>query len=64
MAVEVESDRDAGVSEPLADNLRVDSRYESESCGRVPQVVETDPWQARRFDTPIEGVGKEARVGR
>ena len=42
MAVEIERDRNAGMTESFADNLRVDSRCEGQRRGRMAQVMKSD----------------------
>ena len=42
VAVDVERDRDAGMSEDCADDLRVDAPAEHQGCVAVPEIVEAD----------------------
>ena len=64
MAVEVERDRDAAVTEPLLNYLRVNPRSKRQRRRRVAQIVKANARQAGRLDSTVKGVREEARVQR
>jgi hypothetical protein len=54
VAVEVQGDPDLGVTEQLADHLRVHAGAQQQRRCRVPNVVEPDPGQLEPLEQRVE----------
>ena len=54
MCVQVESDRDPRVTEPLRHNLRRHTSLKRQRRPRVPQIMEPNPWKPRPPNHPPE----------
>lgn len=57
VAVDLRSDIDVGVAEPVAEEFQVDAGVERERGIRVANVVEPDPRDASSVGKPVEHPG-------
>lgn len=64
MTVRIESDGNRGVSEPFADDLRVNPSLKSEGRVGVAQIMEPDSPHSSEFNLALEVVAQERRMDR
>ena len=62
MAVGIKRDGDLRVTEHLLNDLRVHAFSQCQGCGRVAEVVETDPGQTGLLQQRLKGPPPEATL--
>ena len=64
MGVEIDSNADAGMPEPLLRDLRVYASCQHVSCVAVTQVMQSNSLQIMPADELHEGMGERSRLQR